>query len=145
MEIARPIILLMENDEGDAFLFRRALSQIDFKGTTRIVSSVSQARDYLEGRGKFSDRRYYALPDLIVSDMNLSGSTGTVFLEWLRNQERFMALPFVFLSGSFRPPDQAWATDLGAGGFFEKTGDIGVMKEHVQKMLELLPPSNESA
>jgi CheY-like chemotaxis protein len=139
MELAASVVLLIENDEADVFLFRRALSQLDFKGTIRVVDSVSQAQDYLDGRGQFSDRVYYPLPDLIVSDMNLPGAFGNVFLEWLRKEQRFAALPFVFLSGTFLPPDKAWAEDLGAKGFFHKTGDIEVMKERVRKMLQFLP------
>jgi two-component system, response regulator len=145
MELAKPIVLLIENDEADVFLFRRAMSQLDFKGTIRVVDSVHHARDYLEGRGEYSDRRYYPVPDLIVSDMNLPGAFGNVFLEWLRKDERFVALPFVFLSGTFLPPDKAWAEKLGAEGFFHKTGDIEVMKERVQKMLKFLPPQSPPA
>src|SRR5688572_10374133 len=67
-----PVILLIENEESDVFLFRRALSRLNFIGVVRVVGSVSEAREYLEGRGRFADRSYDPLPDLIVSDMNLS-------------------------------------------------------------------------
>jgi CheY-like chemotaxis protein len=138
----RPVILLIENEENDVFLFRRALSRVDFSGTVRVVGSVSEARDYLEGCGKFKDTAYYPCPDLIVSDMNLSGPTGNAFLEWMRPQERFAAIPFVFLSGSFQPPDRTRASELGADSFFVKTGDMAVMVERVQQMLKFLPPSS---
>lgn len=99
-------ILLIENDEGDVFLFRRALSRLNYSGSVRVVGSVTEARAYLEGDGAFSDREYYAIPDLIVSDMNLPGPTGNDFLEWLREEERFADVPLVFLSGSFQPSDK---------------------------------------
>ena len=50
---AVPVILLIENDEADIFLFRRALAQLNFPGAVQVVGSVSEARDYLEGHDKF--------------------------------------------------------------------------------------------
>jgi CheY-like chemotaxis protein len=137
--LAPPVILLIENEEDDVFLFRRALSKLSFKGSMRLVGSVSEACEYLKGEGKFADRDYYPLPDLIVSDMNLPGATGNAFLEWLRRDERFCELPLVFLSGSFLPLDKVRADALGAEDFFGKTGDIEVMCERVRSMLKYLP------
>jgi len=140
-----PVILLIENDEGDVFLFRRALSRLDYSGAVRVVGSVSEARSYLEGTGAFADRGYYPLPDLIVSDMNLAGQTGNDFLSWLREQEAFRHIPFVFLSGSFGPADRLRSTELNPSGFFTKSGDINRMVERVAAMLKFLPPSDASS
>ncbi len=137
------IVLLIENEEADVFLFRRALSQLNSKVTVRVVGSVSEARDYLEGRGPFADRQYFPVPDLIVSDMNLPGVTGNVFLEWLRQTPGFKDIPFVFLSGSLQTPDRVRAAELGADSLFVKTGDISVMKERVANMLRFLPPPTD--
>lgn len=136
-------ILLIENDEGDVFLFRRALSRVNYGGSVRVVGSVSEARAYLEGNGAFRDREYYPVPDLIVSDMNLPGPTGNDFLEWLRDNERFASIPLVFLSGSFQPSDRVRSTQLGAESFFTKSGDIEKMVERVRHMLKFLPEENE--
>jgi CheY-like chemotaxis protein len=135
-----PVILLIENDEGDVFLFRRALSRLNYDGAVRVVGSVSEARAYLEGSGRFTDRGYFPIPDLIVSDMNLTGQSGNDFLAWLREQEAFNKIPFVFLSGSFGPADAARARELRAGEFFVKSGDINLMVERVAHMLKLIPP-----
>ena len=135
-----PVVLLIENDEADVFLFRRALSRLNYDGAVRVVGTVSEARAYLEGSGRFSDRTYFPIPDLIVSDMNLSGHTGNEFLAWLREQRAFNRIPFVFLSGSFGPADKARAKELNAGEFFIKSGDISVMVERVGHMLKLIPP-----
>src|SRR3954468_24570450 len=127
--IKKPVILLIENEEDDVFLFRRALSRMNFQGTVRVVASVSEAREYLQGCGKYNDPLYYPCPDLIVSDMNLPGATGNDFLEWMRKDDRFAPIPFVFLSGSFLPLDKLRASELGADSFFVKTADIEVMRE----------------
>ena len=134
-----PVLLLIENDEGDIFLFRRALAQLQFPGIVRVVNSVTEARSYLEGHGSFSDRNHYPVPDLIVSDMNLPGVTGNVFLEWLRQQKEFSHLPFVFLSGTFMPVEQARAHELGVNSYFTKTGDVSVLAERLRNLLKFLP------
>src|SRR5688572_29932450 len=98
----------------------------------RVVGSVSEARDYLTGRGAFADRDYFPVPDLIVSDMNLSGVTGNVFLEWLRPQPEYRPIPFVFLSGTFMPVEEARAHELGVNSYFTKTGDMAVLVDRLR-------------
>jgi CheY-like chemotaxis protein len=141
MNAPSPIMLLLENDEADIFLFRRALLRLRFKGTLRVLSSVTEARSYLLGNAPFDDREYYPLPDMIVSDMSLSGETGNDFLRWLRRSDQFGVIPFVFLSGSFLPTDQARSVELGTSGFFAKTADMSVMIERVRGILKFLPPT----
>src|SRR5436309_2573087 len=119
------VILLIENEETDVFMFRRALSLLDFKGTLRVAGSVSAARDYFNGRGLYRDRNYYPIPALIVSDMSLPGEVGNEFLAWLRTQKQFSQIPFVFLSGTFLPREIARAGKLGVTEYVNKSGDIG--------------------
>jgi len=52
----------------------------------RVVSTSWEARDYIEGRGKYRDRTCNCLPDLLVSDFQLTGATRTEFVKWLREQ-----------------------------------------------------------
>ena len=139
MNAPSPVMLLLENDEADIFLFRRALLRVRFNGTLRVLNSVTEARAYLIGNPPFDDREYYPLPDLIVSDMSLAGETGNDFLRWLRKSDRFNVIPFVFLSGSFLPADQARSVQLGTSGFFAKTADMDVMIERVRSILKFLP------
>ena len=135
MEILRPVILLLENDESDVFLFRRALGRLPFNGTVRIVSTVTEARAYLLHTGLFTDSEYYHRPDLIVCDVKLWSGTGLQFLEWIRDQPDFASIPVVMLSGSALPEDKVKAGHLGARAFYTKTGDIEEMTEHMENML----------
>lgn len=139
------VILLIENDEDDIFLVRRSLAKLEFHGQLKVVTSVSEARDYLEGRVSFGDRRTYPLPDLIVSDMNLPGVTGNVFLEWLRADERFKHVPFVFFSGSFLPVDQIRAKELGTDEFFVKTANMDLLLSRMTHILRFLPPDKSDS
>lgn len=139
MEAEQPVILLVENDEADVFLFRRALQKLRFKGTLRVVTFIAQAHDYLKRRGEFTDESYYPFPDLIVSDMNLHGQTGNEFLMWLRNDCRFADIPFIFLSGSFTEDQRRASMELNPDGFCPKTADMDRMTECLGNIMKFLP------
>lgn len=135
----RPLILLLENDESDVFFFRRALSACKFEVDIRIVETVAQARDYLEGQGKFADRDYYARPDLIVTDFKMHGQTGVEFIRWLRQQKAYKEIPVVMYSGTALPGDKSAALESGALAFFAKSGDFREICERVSEMIKFLP------
>jgi CheY-like chemotaxis protein len=118
---------------------------LEFRGSVQVVGSVSEARDYLEGHGKFADRGYYPCPDLIVSDMNLPGETGNSFLEYCRGHGTYQHVPFAFLSGTFLPVDKARADALGSNQFFAKTGDIKTLRERIGNILKMLPAAEKSS
>jgi CheY-like chemotaxis protein len=138
-----PVILLIENEETDVFLFRRVLAISGFQGTVHVASSVAIARDYFEGNGPYADRDQYPFPDLIVSDMSLAGEVGNDFLEWLRRQPEYLRIPFVFLTGTFIPQEFARAGQLGVDQYVHKTGDLQELQERVELILKFLPRPSE--
>jgi DNA-binding response OmpR family regulator len=142
MRVVRPVILLLENDSNDVFFFRRALGRLGYSGSVRTVTGVSDAREYLEQRGVYSDEEYYPRPDLIVCDMKLIASTGNEFLEWVRTQDKFRSIPVVMLSGSSLPTERIRAMDLGARDFFLKTLDVDEMEKLVGNLLRNVPSEN---
>ena len=136
MTVKGPVILLLENDSDDAFFFRRALARLGYTGSVHTADGLTEARDYLE---RSSTDAQYPRPDLIVCDMKLLGSTGNDFLEWIRTQDAFRAIPVVMLSGSSLPEDRARAMDLGARGFYPKTIEAEQLEGHVRELLKNLP------
>ena len=135
IQVERPVILLVENDDSDVFLFRRALGKQDFSGTVRVVTTINAARTYLSHEGGFTDASYYPRPDIIVCDMNLGGHLGTELLEWCRRDPKLEDIPFVFLSGSSLPVDERRTKELGADGFYPKTGDIQLATDYAGQIL----------
>ena len=136
-----PLILLLENDENDVFWFRRALTACQVEADLRIVVNVTQARDYLAGRGEFSDRAYYRMPDLIVTDFKMHGQTGVEFIRWLRQESTYKELPVVMYSGTALPKDKAAALDSGALAFFQKSGDFKTVCANVAEIVQFLKQS----
>ena len=154
-------VLLVEDFDADVFRFRCALSALNFPGRLRVAPTIGQARDYLEGREGYSDRAYYGLPSLIVSDLQFRGESGWQFLRWLRsggkseevglgsqtshargesrNTSSFAHIPVVVLSGVVEPIQHDLLLKEGAREVFEKTGDYAVMKGIVARILGHLP------
>jgi two-component system, chemotaxis family, response regulator Rcp1 len=133
-------ILLIEDDENDVFFFRRCLGAAATDAGVRVVENAWDARNYLEGLGKFSDRTYYPIPDLIVADLNLPGASGLEFLQWKRVDERFKGIPIVILSGAIRGQDCAAIQEAGALAQFLKTPNFQQAQSNVRKILDCVGP-----
>lgn len=144
MRVERPVILLLENDNADVFMFRRALGRLGYHGTVKTVSGVSEAISYLQHSGEYRNQEHSPRPDLIVCDLKLFASTGTELLQWIRTQDDYRDIPVVMLSGSSLPADRVKAGELGAKAFFLKTGEIAEMTDTMREMLKHLPPPSNN-
>ncbi len=134
----RPLILLIENDDSDVFLFRRALSKLDYEGDVRVVGSVNEARAYMENKGSFADANYYRKPQLIVSDFRLNGPTALEFVHWLREESKDAELPVVILSGAVRAVDLPQLTGAGVTDLIYKTPDVMALATRLQPILPVI-------
>jgi CheY-like chemotaxis protein len=114
-------ILHVEDEPDDAFFVDWAFRQARPDCSLFRVESGEQAIDYLNGAGPYSERARYPLPDLVLLDLKLPGSSGFDVLAWARGQSRFRDLPIVILSGSSLPEDKEKAAKLGANLYMVKT------------------------
>jgi len=64
-------ILLVEDNEDDVLLFRRALKQSDVSASFQSVEDGQQAIDYLTGSGRFADRRVFPFPTRVFLDLKM--------------------------------------------------------------------------
>lgn len=93
-------ILLLQNDEKEIFNFRRALMAARFDGRTRLVFNLRETYDYLNGVGRYADRRYYPIPHLIVIDPSLAAGDLGSLLSWLRTCEATPDVPIAIVSSA---------------------------------------------
>ena len=131
-------ILLLENDENDVFVFRRALATLGYTGRLHVVSSLVQARAYMLGVNEFINRAAYPIPDLIVADFGLRGETGSDFVQWLLQQPEFLDIPVTFFSGSL--PEAGMRDLLARFGYpvFKKNVDFHTNTQTVGQILKLV-------
>ena len=113
-------ILLVEDNEDDVFLMRRALDEARVTAGLQIVEDGQQAVDYLSGAGKYSNRSQYPLPKLVFLDLKLPLKSGHEVLTWIREQPDFESLVVIVLTSSDQPSDIRISYRLGANSYLVK-------------------------
>jgi DNA-binding response OmpR family regulator len=105
-------ILLVEDNEGDALLFRVAVSETAPTASLLVVHDGEQALATLENKD--------FQPSLIILDLNLPRISGLSLLErWQGN-----AVPVVVFSSTQNNAERALVLKLGAREFVHKPADL---------------------
>ena len=129
MTRSRTTILLAEDDENDAFLFRRALGKAGLSHELVRVCNGEECIGYLRGISRFEDRDQYPLPNLLVLDLKMPGVSGLDVLDWLQTQPALKQIPAVMLSGSGLAPDRQAALAKGAKEYHAKPVGFAALVE----------------
>ncbi|HVM50924.1 MAG TPA: response regulator [Candidatus Acidoferrum sp.] len=106
-------ILLAEDDENDVALMGRAFKRASVPNPVFVVNNGQEVVDYLAGKGKYSDRKAYPMPRLLLLDLKMPWMDGFDVLAWLRGQTKFNALPVVVLTSSKLQKDIDRSRELG--------------------------------
>jgi CheY-like chemotaxis protein len=125
-------ILLVEDDEADILLLRRAFRNARIANLLIEVRDGQAAIQYLSGDGMYSDRARYPIPFLILLDLRLPKLSGFEVLEWIRDQPELAELIVVVLTASDHVPDETRAHELGANSYLIKPGNFDELVELVK-------------
>src|SRR4051812_8627804 len=113
------LVLLADDSEDDGLLLEMAFGQLDRLRLLPRMCDGEQTIHYLAGEGRYSDRRNYPLPDLLLLDLKMPRVDGFQVLEWLQLHP-LPKLVIAVLSGSDQTDEVAQAMDLGAHFFHTK-------------------------
>jgi CheY-like chemotaxis protein len=116
-------ILLVEDEEADAFIVRRALLKSGIHSVLNVVTNGRDAIDYLSGLKKFSDRTLHPMPNLVILDLRMPVVNGYEVLEWMRQDKTLARLPVVVMSGSHLQETVDRVKQLGAIAYIMKRSD----------------------
>jgi CheY-like chemotaxis protein len=122
-------LLLVEDNEDDVFLMRRALKQAEIQNPLYVVENGEQAMDYLAGNGEFNDRELYPFPALVFLDLKLPFKSGLEVLAWIRQEAELVELVVVILTSSDEPADIDKAYKLGANSYLVKPATLGQLRD----------------
>ncbi len=125
------LVVLVEDNPDDRFLFERAWRGASVKNPLRMVEDGQKALAYLLGTGEYADRDRHPLPGLLLLDIKMPTVSGFDVLRRLRQHEMLRILPVLMLTASTSPEDITEAYRLGANGFFIKPSSV-------QELMELL-------
>jgi CheY-like chemotaxis protein len=114
------VILLVEDNEDDVFLMKRALKLAGVANPVQVVTDGEQATAYLGGAGVYSDRMAYPMPAVVFLDLKLPFRSGHEVLAWIRSQKALESLVVVVLTSSDEPSDLRRAYSLGANSYLVK-------------------------
>ena len=113
-------LLLVEDNEDDVFLMKRALKSARVVNPLLVVEDGQEALDYLGGAGKFADRDRYPLPAVVFLDLKLPFISGHDVLAWIRRQKEFESMVVIVLTSSNEASDLSRCYALGANSYLVK-------------------------
>jgi len=125
--LASVVVLMVDDDEEDIYLTRRAFRDRPRLKAFHNVSGADPLFRYLT-RSIDGDPDAPS-PDLILLDINMPGRSGFDVLTQLRSDERWRMLPVLVLSTSSSPRDINRAYACGANAFLVKPVTAAGMKE----------------
>jgi CheY-like chemotaxis protein len=134
MGVQRFLILLVEDDEADANLFMQAMKKANLSHPIQRVSDGTEAIEYLEGHGKYTDRLAFPFPSIAVVDLKMPRMSGLQLLAWIRDHNRYRTLPTIVVSGSSQHSDVVKAYELGANSYIAKPSSFDDLVKTVQVM-----------
>ena len=113
-------ILLVEDNEDDVFLMRRALRGARVANPLYVVEDGQEAENYLSGVGKYADRAEYPVPAIVFLDLKLPYISGHDVLAWIRRQKDLEGLVVIVLTSSNEASDLSRCYALGANSYLVK-------------------------
>jgi len=143
-------ILLVEDDEADIFLLRRAFRNARIANPLIEVRDGQAAIQYLSGEGDYAERTRYPIPFMVLLDLRLPKLSGFEVIAWMRDQPQLANLVVVVLTASDHVPDVTKARDLGANSYLVKPRNFEELVEMVKRikgrwlLLDRLPESTVS-
>ncbi len=126
-------LLLVEDNEDDIVLTRKALAQSKLLNLIQVVQDGDEALAYLRRQGKYRNAR---LPGLILLDINMPKKSGIEVLQELKSDAALKHIPVVMLTVSESEADVVRSYASGACSFISKPVSFDKLKE-VTKHFEL--------
>ena len=113
-------LLLVEDNEDDVFIFRRAYQQAQLTCGVQVAADGQAACDYLFGTGRYTDHAQFPRPFLVLLDLKLPLRHGFEVLQAVRSAPNLADVAVVILTSSAESRDIQRARELGACAFFVK-------------------------
>ena len=124
-------ILLVEDNDDDVFIFRRAYRQAQLPHAVQSASDGKEAVEYLQGEGRFADRAAFPLPFLVLLDLKLPVKNGLEVLQAIRARPELARVSVIVLTSSAEERDIARARELGARAFLVKPPKPATLSEAI--------------
>jgi len=130
-EPPEPVVLLVEDDPGDAMMIREAFEESKQHGELYLVGDGKQALSFLRRAGGFTTA---PRPDLILLDLSLPGRDGLEILAEMKTDADLLTIPVVVLTSSRSPNDIQRCYSLHANAYVTKPRDFDGVSEVIRQI-----------
>lgn len=121
MNLSKSIeILIADDDTEDQMLIIDALKESRVKNNIQCVENGEELMDYLYNKGKYSDKKKYPTPGIILLDLNMPKKDGREALKEIKLDDHLKSIPVIILTTSKAEEDILRTYDLGANSFITK-------------------------
>lgn len=127
-------ILLVEDDQSDIDLTRRALEKSRIANRLVVLTDGEKALDYLFGTGEYCGRDTSITPAVVLLDLKLPKVPGLEVLRRIRASENTKMLPVVILTSSTEQRDVTAGYDLCVNSYIRKPVDFNQFVECVKQL-----------
>ncbi len=127
-------ILLVEDNDSDVLLTRRALDKANIRNVLIIARDGVEALEYLFGGPGKPAPEGKPCPVLILLDLKLPRIDGLEVLKRLRNNDKTCMCPVVILTSSREEADVIAGYKLGANSFIRKPVDFNQFVDAVRQL-----------
>jgi CheY-like chemotaxis protein len=125
------VILVVDDNPGDVWLIREALSGTSPDREVRVVTDGEQAVAFLRGEAPFEGA---PRPDLVLLDLNLPKVNGHEVLAEMKADPALASIPVVVLSTSRAQDDVVRAYKGHANSFVSKPLDLDGFFSAIQQI-----------
>lgn len=127
-------ILVVEDNEDDAFFMKRALRTAAPAATCDFVADGQAALDYLRGNGSFLHRAGGTPPDVVFLDLKLPYLHGLDVLAAVRSAPPLTSLSVIILTSSGEERDRNAAAKLGVEAYLVKPPTARMVADALGKL-----------
>jgi CheY-like chemotaxis protein len=125
-------IMVVDDTTADLILIEKAFRALGVKDPIHMINGGEEAIAYMMGEGKYSDRRLYAYPTFITTDLKMPGTDGFAVLEHLKKNPEWAIIPTVVLTASRDLDDIKKAYMLGATSYHVKPGSFDELRQQLK-------------
>jgi CheY-like chemotaxis protein len=130
----RKSFLLVEDNESDIDLTRRAFLKARITNEFIVVEDGQEALDYLRGEGPYAGRDASDTPTVVLLDLKLPKVPGLEVLRQIRADPRLRRIPVVILTSSKEEEDIAAGYDLGVNSYVRKPVDFKEFQTAIENL-----------
>lgn len=127
------LVVLAEDDDGHALLFKRNLDRAGLQNTLIHLKDGRETLDFLQAKGKFVGREPLRAFVLIL-DINMPGLNGLEVLRAVKEDEELRLAPVIMLTTTDSPAEVERCYELGCNLYITKPVEGEAFVETIHRL-----------